>query len=157
MTVWITTAILLAELAGVIYLLAITALGYLPTLQDQILTAFTCSLFGALGGCIYCLRGIYLNACVRNTWNTSWLPWYVIRPFVSLVLGGISYLFVKSGLLLLGTDSSQSTSELGLWAIAFIAGLNVDKFVAKIESVGQSAWGIEPSRQSKPSDSSSNQ
>ncbi len=99
---------------------------------------------------MYCLRGVYLNACVHKNWDTTWLPWYVIRPVVSLTFGGVSYLFVKSGLLLFGASQQADAGQLGIWAVAFLAGLNVDKFVAKIESIGQTVWGLEPSRQSKP-------
>jgi hypothetical protein len=59
---------------------------------------------------------------------------------------------VKSGLLLLGATKKPDASELGIWAVAFLAGLNVDKFISKIESVGHTVWGIEPSRQSKHED-----
>jgi hypothetical protein len=126
------------------------AFGFTPWLTGDLQIAFACVLFGGLGGCIYCLRGVYLNACVRKCWDADWLPWYFIRPVVSLVLGGISYLFIKSGLLLLGASQESDASPLGIWAMAFLAGLNVDKFLVKIESVGQTVLGIEPSRQSKP-------
>ncbi|MDR6496382.1 hypothetical protein J2797_006309, partial [Paraburkholderia terricola] len=81
----------------------------------------------------------------------QWLPWYFIRPVVSLILGGVSYLFIQSGLLLLGAshDAGSGQNQLGIWAMTFLAGLNVDKFLTKIEAVGQSVWGIELSRQSK--------
>lgn len=148
MSIWITTLVLLIELILVILGMMLIALGYCPVLAGEVRNAVVCSLFGAVGGCVYCLRGIYLNACVRKSWDIVWLPWYMIRPVVSLVLGGISYLFVQSGLLLLGADQEPTSNQLGIWAIAFLAGLNVDKFVAKIESIGQSVWGIEPSRQS---------
>lgn len=58
-------------------------------------------------------------------------------------------MFVKSGLLLFGATQQQDASQLGIWAVAFLAGLNVDKFIAKVESVGQTVWGLEPSRQSR--------
>lgn len=149
MSVWITTLFLIVELGVIVASLGSIALGYCPWLTEDLMNPVVCALFGGVGGCVYCLRGVYLNACARKTWDVAWLPWYAIRPVVSIVLGGVSYLFVKSGLLLLGADQDAGTSQLGVWAIAFIAGLNVDKFVAKIESVGQSVWGIEPSRQSK--------
>ncbi len=31
---------------------------------------------------------------------------------------------------------------MGFFALAFIAGFNVDKFVAKIEEVAKAVWGI---------------
>lgn len=150
MSVWIVSFALLFEVIGVTYCLAMIALGQVNWLPAHLQIVVGSILFGGLGGCTYCLRGVYLNACVRKTWDKTWLPWYFIRPIVSLVLGGMSYVFVKSGLLLFGATQQTDSSQLGIWAVAFLAGLNVDKFVAKIESIGHTAWGLEPSRQSKP-------
>ncbi len=150
MSVWIVAIALLLEACGLVGALTSIALGHTPWFSGALQTAAICICFGGLGGCTYCLRGVYLNACVHKRWDSAWLPWYFIRPFVSLILGGVSYLFVKSGLLLLGATKQPDASELGIWAVAFLAGLNVDKFVSKIESVGLTVWGIEPSRQSKP-------
>lgn len=149
-SVWLVTLVLFAEIVAISAALVAAALGRFPWLPQNLEVVAGCLLFGALGGCTYCLRGVYLNACVRKTWDIGWLPWYLIRPVISLILGGISYLFVKSGLLLFGATEQPDASQLGMWAVAFLAGLNVDKFVAKIEAVGQTVWGIEPSRQSKP-------
>lgn len=157
MWIWITSIILLIELGAVISCLACVGLGFISCLTGDFQVAAICALFGGLGGCIYCLRGVYLNACVYKRWDTDWLPWYFIRPFVSLVIGGISYLFIKSGLLLLGASQESGTSQLGIWAIAFLAGLNVDKFLAKIESVGKTVWGIEPSRETNPDQQNNSQ
>lgn len=149
-SVWGVSAGLIVELLAVASALAGIALGKAPWLDGDLKVVAVCVLFGGLGGVTYCLRGVYLNACVRKQWDVSWLPWYLLRPIVSLVLGGVSYLFVKSGLLLLGAAQDQSGSQLGIWAMSFIAGLNVDRFLAKIEDIGSTVWGVEPSRQSKP-------
>ncbi|MCK4824986.1 hypothetical protein KA005_55060 [bacterium] len=45
----------------------------------------------------------------------------------------------------------SGTTDLGFLALAFIAGLNVDKFIEKIEDIAQASWGIEKSRTSKES------
>lgn len=108
-----------------------------------------CVVAGGFGGVVYCLRAIYLNACVLRAWDDAWQPWYYIRPFVSLICGGVSWLFLKAGLLLLDATTSDSGSELGFYALAFIAGLNVDKFISKVEDIAQAAWGIEKSRAAK--------
>jgi len=149
-TVWIVSVGLIFELIFITIMLSTIAVDKITWLEGDLKAAVTCILFGGLGGVTYCLRGVYLNACVRKQWDPIWLPWYFLRPVVSLVLGGISYLFVKSGLLLLGTSSEHSGNQLGIWAITFIAGLNVDRFLAKIETIGSTVWGLEPSRQSKP-------
>lgn len=150
LSVWAVSIGLIAELIAVAGGLAAIALGQASWLVDDMKVVSICVLFGGLGGVTYCLRGVYLNACVRKQWDVSWLPWYLLRPVVSLVLGGVSFLFVKSGLLLLGASQDQTGSQLGVLAMSFIAGLNVDRFLAKIEDIGSTVWGVEPSRQSKP-------
>jgi hypothetical protein len=63
-------------------------------------------------------------------------------------VGGVSYLFLKAGLLILESGTNPDSSDLGFYALAFIAGLNVDKFISKIEDIAQAVWGIEKSRSS---------
>lgn len=112
----------------------------------------TSATIGGLGGCVYCLRGVYLNAAVRNRWGKEWHVWYYLRPLVSAGCGAVSYLFLKAGLLVLEASTEAEASEVGFYALAFIAGLNVDKFISKIEDVAQAVWGIEKSRASKGDD-----
>ena len=99
----------------------------MPPWVDGISLWLLCTVMGGLGGCVYCLRGVYLNACVHKRWDPYWQPWYYIRPFVSLVCGAVSCLFLKAGLLVLDSTQKQDASELGFYALAFVAGLNVDK------------------------------
>ena len=54
---------------------------------------------------------------------------------MSAICGVISLLFVKSGLLLFEASLTGSQSHYGIYALAFIAGLNVDNFIKKIESI----------------------
>lgn len=145
---WIVAIVLMTELCACTWLAGQMVLGQ-TTIPERLHPALYCILFGGVGGCVYCLRGVYLNSAVRNQWANSWLIWYFIRPVVSCVVGGISYLFVNSGLLLLGAAKNPDASQLGVWALAFLAGLNVDKFVEKFEGIGKSIWGVEPSRQSR--------
>ena len=108
-----------------------------------------CCLFGGIGGCLYCLRAVYLNACVRQGWAIQWVPWYLIRPIVSCISGGAAFIFLKAGLLVLESVSDTQSSGFGFLALAFVAGLNVDKFIGKLEDIAQSIWGIEKSRASR--------
>jgi hypothetical protein len=114
-----------------------------------------CGIMGALGGVTYCLRGIYLSACVRKNWDETWQPWYYIRPIVSTICGGISYIFLKAGLLVLDAAQKNDAQLIGFYALAFIAGLNVDKFLAKLEDIAHASWGIERSRAAQSKDKES--
>ena len=139
---------LLAMLSGLTYVLGLNVLGQLPNALEPIKVGLMCAAIGGTGGCVYCLRAVYLNACVRNQWDTAWHPWYYIRPLVSVACGGISYLFLRAGLLVLESGTHPNSSDLGFYALSFIAGLNVDKFISKVEDVAQAVWGIEKSRSS---------
>jgi len=107
-----------------------------------------CILIAMMGGVLYCLRAIYLNKCVRKAWDADWNIWYVIRPITSAISGIAAYLFLNAGLLILESDQQATGSQAGYLALAFIAGLNVDKFVQKLEEVAKATFGIEKSNAS---------
>lgn len=140
----------------VLYLLSITVLyGYglfLVICNHDLLylepyrVGITCAIVGGLGGCMYCLRAVYVNYCVKNRWSNKWEIWYILRPITSIGSGAVSFLFLKAGLLILESNVQQTASEFGFYALAFIAGLNVDKFMNKIEDIGKTIFGIEKSR-----------
>ena len=106
------------------------------------------SLFGLAGGSVYCLRGLYFHYCIEKDWDNIWVVWHVIRPLVSTVCGAVSLVFVKAGLLLFGGASIEMQNHYGVYALAFIAGLNVDNFVKKIELIFKEAIGIKQTRTS---------
>jgi hypothetical protein len=123
----------------------------LPAWLNRFSLAYLCALAGGLGGVTYCFRAVYLNVCVLKQWDEVWLPWYFIRPIVSVLCGAVSYIFLRAGLLVLESSKTDDATNLGFLALAFIAGLNVDKFIAKIEDLAQATWGIERSRIGKAS------
>ena len=130
-------------------LLIITKLGFAPAWWSALGLVVSCALMGGVGGIVYCLRGVYLNTAAKDCWDDRWQSWYYIRPIVSHLCGAVSFLFLKAGLLLLEAQSNAQATDLGFLSLAFIAGLNVDKFITKIEDISQATWGIERSRTAK--------
>ena len=120
--------------------------GLLPSWLEPVRVAIICALVGCLGGITYCLRAVYFSACVRKNWDDTWKPWYYIRPIVSGICGAVSFLFLKAGLLVLDASQNDNSNLLGFYTLSFIAGLNVDNFIKKLESIAQAAWGIKKSR-----------
>lgn len=135
-----------------VLVVTIAVLGLLPAKLEPIRVAIACASVGGIGGCVYCLRSVYLNACVYKRWDDDWQPWYYIRPVVSVACGGVAYVFLSAGLLILESGQRNGSTDFGFYAFAFIAGLNVDKFIGKLEDIAQSVWGIEKSRAASNSD-----
>lgn len=107
------------------------------------------ALWGLAGGCVYCVRGLYIHHCVKQDWSNRWFVWHLFRPFVSTICGVVSLLFVKAGLLLFGISSAESSYNYGVYALSFVAGLNVDNFIEKVESTFKEIAGIRKSRVSE--------
>ena len=92
--------------------------------------------FGLLGGCTYCLRALYLQYCVKKEWDNRWVVWHLVRPCVSAIMGVFSLISVKVGLLVLVVAEEKLDDRLyGIYALAFIAGYNVDYFQSQIRRV----------------------
>lgn len=146
----------LLSIAGALTTLMVAAeVHRLPAAMEPLRVVIICAALGGLGGCVYCLRGVYLNRSVRRQWDDAWQVWYYIRPLVSTACGAISYLFLRAGLLVLESGQRPGSTDLGFYALAFIAGLNVDKFIVKIEDIAQAVWGIEKSRAASESSATS--
>ncbi len=125
--------------------------GLLPGWFEQFSLAYRSALIGALGGVIYCLRAVYLNRSVKGKWNDDWNVWYFLRPLVSGLVGAVAFVFLNAGLLVLDAGAADNSSPYGFLALSFIAGLNVDRFLVKLEEVAKASWGVKPSRTSERS------
>ncbi|HDR1121453.1 TPA: hypothetical protein QB222_000511, partial [Pasteurella multocida] len=87
---------------------------YLSYVKDSILTVFGCLLAGGVGGTVYCLRAVYIQACVKKEWDENWVVWYIVRPLISIVIGGVSYLFIKAGLVLFNSSGQSEVNQLSI-------------------------------------------
>ena len=139
---------LLACLTLSVFALIAESVIQLPDWLLKHILVVKCSFVGAIGGILYCLRGVYLNKCVRKNWDKDWHVWYYLRPIASTISGFVSFIFLKAGLLVLDAGSNENAISFGYLAVAFIAGYNVDNFLKKLESVACEIWGIKKSRSS---------
>lgn len=112
---------------------------------------FEMSFLGLVGCCVYCLRSLYEQFCVKKCWDNRWIVWHVIRPVVAVIMGAVSFLIVKVGFLLLLAPESGTYRYYGAYIIAFIAGLNVSNFIQRMEIMAQHWTQVKPSRMSDQS------
>lgn len=134
--------LMLIGLVAILFVLLQASAG----ISDGIRLFLLCAVSGGFGGGLYCLRAVYLHHSAQKNWDKAWEPWYFLRPFASIICGAVSFLFLKAGLIILEAHQVESPSNLAFYAFAFAAGLNVDKFVEKIEDIAQVTWGIKKSR-----------
>lgn len=118
----------------------------LPVWLNTYHIAYFCTLSGGLGGLTYCLRSVYFHKSVRKDWDRDWHVWYVIRPFQSLIMGLLAFIFLSAGLMVLNADSKPESAHWGYLALSFVAGLKVEMFLDKIEEISKTVWGIAHSR-----------
>ncbi|MBC8376203.1 MAG: hypothetical protein H8E26_09150 [FCB group bacterium] len=138
-----------AWLIGVVIASLSHHLWEIPCWYTNNLVAFQAVYIGALGGIIYCLRGVYLNSAVKKKWSKDWYVWYYLRPLTSAISGYVSYVFLRAGLLVLDAKGMEGDTYYGYLAFAFIAGYNVDNFMKKLEEVARTIWGISKTRAGK--------
>lgn len=137
---------LLLVLATVVTLLLLDNLTTLPSWYTDNLLLAQCVYVGSLAGILYLLRAVYLHRCVYKDWTEDWYVWYFLRPLTSAIAGGVSFIFMKAGLLVLDAASDPQSLPYGYLALAFVAGYNVDNFLRKLESVAKTLWGIKETR-----------
>lgn len=138
-----------SSLAALLWFLEVASL---PSWVEPVRVVLFSIALGGIGSVAYCLRAVYLNISVHKRWSVEWLPWYLVRPVVGCIFGGISYVILKAGLLLLDAEESTGHLNYGFLTLAFIAGFNVDRFVKRMEEAAKATFGIEPSRTAQESD-----
>lgn len=107
-----------------------------------------CIFIGGIGATTYCLRAIYLNILKGLEDYDKWAIWYYLRPILGLVMGGVSWLFLKAGILALQSEPSSPLQGPVFMSLAFIAGYNINQFLRKLEDIADSLWGIKKSKSS---------
>ena len=112
-----------------------------------------CIFIGGIGATTYCLRSIYLNILKGLEDYDKWAIWYYMRPILGLVMGGVSWLFLKAGILALQSEPTSPLQGTVFMSLAFIAGYNISQFLKKLEELADSLWGIKKSRSGKTKDS----
>lgn len=134
------------------YLLACSAIGAAGIIMvpleiatekfDPLRIPVTCCFTALIGSCLFCMRTIYLTQCAHEQVDEALRLWFYLRPIAGFICGGVSFVFLKWGLLILESNSAPNSSETGFYALSLIAGLNVDKFIIRIERVAHAIWGM---------------
>ncbi len=105
------------------------------------------ALAGIIGAILHGLRSLSTYIGERYLFR-SWIPYYVLLPFVGAILATIVYLVLRAGLLP-GATSSSEPDPYGIAAIAALVGLFSAQAAEKLKAVFETLFTkVEPGSQS---------
>jgi len=96
---------------------------------------------GGLGGVVYLVRSFYKHI-FEGDFRTDVVWWYIFRPFLSVIIGVVSYLLLVGGLLSLGSVSNVNYEKAIMFysGIAFLAGFSFTQFSNKLEELADTLF-----------------
>lgn len=92
--------------------------------------------FGALGGVITSLRGVFDHA---HNWNSDYLLRHIARPLTAAVSGTVAYLILLGGLVAVGqtpaTGGGAARAAIVYDVVAFLVGYREEVFRTMLQRV----------------------
>lgn len=88
---------------------------------------------GALGSYVHAATS-FADYVGNRVIILSWAWWYIMRPFIGMMLALIFYVVIRGGLLSTG-GNTQSINEFGIIAVAVLAGLFTKQATDKLREV----------------------
>lgn len=107
---------------------------------------------GALGAYVHAAQS-FVSYVGNQQIVSSWLWWYLIRPFIGLALAEILYLAVRGGFFTLGSDP-HAVNHFGIAALAGLSGMFSKEAVDKLHELFKNLFRTEkePPRKNKLED-----
>ncbi|MCC7354996.1 MAG: hypothetical protein IT330_14725 [Anaerolineae bacterium] len=83
-------------------------------------------MWGGIGGAVGALYSLWWHVADRQDFDRQYVMWYVVQPIMGMVLGGIIYLAIAAGFLVLQAVPPSDPTSVGSWLmpslLACIAG-----------------------------------
>lgn len=114
---------------------------YHANVDDYLLTQFPAdrigldaTAWGVVGGI---LRGLWnlWNNVNRGSYRHIWRIWFISAPFIGGIFGGILYLIVSGGLIVISDQNTLDVNPYVVMIFAAIAGYNWEWAVKKLDAV----------------------
>jgi hypothetical protein len=128
---------------------AVTYFVWRFTLSEEIRLVLVVILTGALGAMVHALRSFYWYVGNRiMVW--SWLPKYILLPFVGSTLGLVFYLVIRGGFFSPQATASEA-SPFAFAALSGLVGLFSEQALLKLKEVAETLLAKpKPGENSKP-------
>jgi hypothetical protein len=96
------------------------------------------TMFGAgIGSSLATMLAYLEHASEKKDFDVAYVPWYIARPLMGMLLGLIFYFLLREGLLAVVTNNStpESLSEAGLVGIGALVGLFSKEAIEKLREL----------------------
>ncbi|HEX9830386.1 MAG TPA: hypothetical protein VGA94_01760 [Thermodesulfobacteriota bacterium] len=129
--------------AYLVLFLTAVFLFYHSNLDDFLLAQFPAdrvgldaAAWGVVGGI---LRGLWnlWNNVNRGSYRHVWRIWFISAPFIGGIFGGIIYLTVTAGLIVVSEQNSLNVNPFVVMIFSAIAGFNWEWAVKKLDAVAE--------------------
>lgn len=122
---------------------------------DFVADAFTSALLlavvGAVVGSVVQAGHLFSRRVGRNTFEASYLVWYLLRPLLSALLGMAFLAVVRGGLVTLSPGGAATSAPVLAFSSGALAGLFLDAVLQKMRALlGALPVNIEATRQTPP-------
>lgn len=76
--------------------------------------------WGGIGGVVGALYALWWHISEKQNFDRNYMMWYLVQPLMGLVLGGITFLILTSGFLVLQVDLSDDKASTGARLLPYL-------------------------------------
>jgi len=114
---------------------------------DPVFVALVMMFAAAVGGCIGTILGYLKHASIDKDFDVSYLPWYVARPIIGLMLGLIFFFLFKGSLLATVPGGvAGNLNDFGLAGLGGLIGLFSKNAVEKLRELFNTLFATQEDR-----------
>ncbi len=95
---------------------------------------------GGLGGCVHTAAS-FIGYVGNRRLAKSWVWWYVVWPFIAMILAVIVYFVIRGGLLAVGSTPTE-LNPYGIAAISALAGMFAKATTKKLRKIMEEALSV---------------
>lgn len=134
---FVSLGLLLVVLVNPPWLRALIGPSHQTDLEDLLVTM----LAGAVGGCVSAMLAYLEHASEKKNFDSAYLPWYIARPLLGLLLGLVGFFVAKGGLLATVPETDgQDFNDYGLAGLGCMIGLFSKQAIEKLREIFQTIF-----------------